>query len=145
MTLRPGRPFPIAVLSAALCVGAGCAKDSTQVLVLVDTAPSVAPILILRGSVGLRYDPSRVAGSDRTSPYASDAADRPGPFVFPLILPLTVDATFAGLVDVTVEGLDWDTHAVIASGSTAGALVAERTTTAALTLTPTRGGDAGAD
>ena len=39
----------------------------------------------------------------------SDAADRPGPFVFPLVLSLTVDASLAGPVTVTVEGLDWDT------------------------------------
>ena len=86
-----------------------------------------------------------VAGSDRSSPYASDAADRPGPFVFPLSLPQTVDPSFAGLVDVTVEGLDWDTHAVIASGTTSGAVVAQKTTTASLTLQPTAQPGAGAD
>ena len=36
--------------------------------------------------------------------------------------------SFAGLVDITVEGLDWDTHAVIASGTTSGAVVAQKTT-----------------
>ena len=34
--------------------------------------------------------------------------------MFPFGLPLTVDASFAGPVIITIEGLDWDTHAVIA-------------------------------
>ena len=114
-------------------------------LIIVDADTAVPPILILRASIGMRYDPSHVAGSDCSSPYASDAADRPGPFVFPLSLPQTVDPSFAGLVDITVEGLDWDTHTVIASGTTSGAVVAQKTTTVSLTLQPTAQPGAGAD
>ena len=143
---RHAHVVPLVVaLAVALSFGAGCAKDSTEVLIIVDAETAVPPILILRASIGMRYDPSHVAGSDRSSPYASDAADRPGPFVFPLSLPQTVDPSFAGLVDITVEGLDWDTHAVIASGTTSGAVVAQKTTTASLTLQPMAQPGAGAD
>lgn len=143
---RHAHVVPLVVtLAVALSFGVGCAKDSTELLIIVDAETAVPPILILRASIGMRYDPSHVAGSDRSSPYESDAADRPGPFVFPLSLPQTVDPSFAGLVDITVEGLDWDTHAVIASGTTSGAVVAQKTTTASLTLQPTAQPGAGAD
>jgi hypothetical protein len=135
----------VVALAVALAGGVGCAKDATEVLIVVDADTAVAPILILRTSIGMRYDPSHVAGSERSSPYASDATDRPGPFVFPLSLPETIDPSYAGLVDVTVEGLDWDTHAIIASGTTAGAVVPQKTTTASLTLTPKAQPGAGAD
>ena len=145
MTVRGRHAFRVVVLSAALSFGAGCAKEATEVLVVVDAEAAVPPILILRASITLRYDPSRISGADLSSPYASDAADRPGPFVFPLSLPQTVDPSLAGLVDITVEGLDWDTHVVIASGNTAGAVVAQKTTIASLTLKPTAQPGAGAD
>jgi hypothetical protein len=70
----------------------------------------------------------------RSSPYASDAGDRPGPFAFPLDLDLTMDPGLAGPVDIRVEGLDWDTTAVIASGSTTAAVVAEKPVSASVTL-----------
>ena len=87
MTFGGRHAFRVAVLSAALSFGAGCAKEATEVLVVVDAEAAVPPILILRASITLRYDPSRISGADLSSPYASDAADRPGPFVFPLSLP----------------------------------------------------------
>jgi hypothetical protein len=145
MTVRGRHAFRVAVLSAALSVGPGCAKDATGLAVTVAADPTVSPILILRATVAMRYDPSHVAGSERSSPYASDAGDRPGPFLFPLSLPVTVDQSFAGLVDITVEGLDWDTHAVIASGNASGAVVAEKTTAASLTLHPLSMPGGGAD
>jgi hypothetical protein len=148
MTGRGRNAFRVAMMVAAVSIGAGCAKDSTEVLVVVDAEPAVPSILILRASIGLRYDPSRVASSQRSSRTETDAADRPGPFVFPLILPLTVDPSFAGLADITVDGLDWDTSAVIASGTTSGGVVVEKTTTASLTLkpiSPTDRADGGSD
>ena len=127
----------------ALC-GAACAKDPTGVNVTVNADATVAPILILRTTVTDADDPTRVGSSERTSPYASDdAADRPGPFGFPFDIALTIDATFAGPVVVTVEGLDWDTHAVTAAGSTTGSVVAQQTTAAVLTLTAVTTGGAG--
>jgi hypothetical protein len=135
------------LLAAALSCGAGCAKDSTSVFVTVDANATVPPILILRTTVARAADPSVRATANRSSSYAGDAADRPGPFVFPLGLSLTVDASFAGPVVVTIDGLDWDTLAVTASGSMDATIVAQQQTQASLTLAPVRGTpvDAGSD
>jgi hypothetical protein len=119
---------------AAAVLGAGCAKDATTVTVSVYAEANVPPILILRTAVARADDLEQRASSDRSSPYASDAADRPGPFVFPLSLPVSVDASFAGPVIVTVQGLDWVTKAVTASGVGDAVVVAQKTTTASLTL-----------
>jgi hypothetical protein len=143
MSLRRRYASCVAPLLAVLSTGAGCAKDATEVLVVVDADAAVPPILILRASIGLRYDPTRVATSQRSSRTETDAADRPGPFVFPLSLPLTVDPSFAGPVDITVEGVDWDSSVVIASGTTSGAVIVEKTTAASLTLKPTAPADRG--
>jgi hypothetical protein len=134
-------------LAAAILVGAGCAKEPTSVAVLVDADATVPPILILRSTLASAADPTRASSGERSSPYESDAADRPGPFLFPLQLGVTVDPSFAGPVVITIEGIDWDTHAVIARGSTPAAVVAQQTTQASLTLAavaPT-GGDGGTD
>jgi len=138
----------LAAVAVALC-GAGCAKDPTAVNVTVYADATAPAILILRTTVTDADDPSRVGSSERSAPYASDdAADRPGPFGFPTDISLTIDPTFAGPVVVAVEGLDWDTHAVIAAGSTTASVVAQTTTMASLTLTAvTTGGasDGGTD
>ena len=136
------RACAIGTLAAALSLGAGCAKDSTSVFVTVDADATVRPLLILRTTVARTDDPGRRASSERSSPYESDAADRPGPFLFPLGLSLTVDASFAGPVVVTIEGLDWDTHAVTARGSTPASIEAQKMTEASLALTASAG-DAG--
>ena len=138
----------VAVLAAALGLGAGCAKDSTAVIVTVDADATVPPILILRTTVARADDPSIHSGAERTSPAQGDAADRPGPFLFPFDLLVTVNDSFAGPVVVTVEGLDWDTHAVTARGTTPATVVAQKSTTASLTLTgvvTTGGNDGGSD
>jgi hypothetical protein len=122
-------------LSFALSFGLGCAKDPTSVFVAVYADNTVPPILILRTVVERAGDPASRASADRSSPYASDAADRPGPFVFPLGLPLTVDQTYAGPVIITLEGIDWDTHAVTASGSATATIVAQQMSEAQVTLT----------
>jgi len=113
----------------------GCAKDATAILVTVGAEADVPPILILRSTV-VRSDNLR-SSAERSSSAASDAADRPGPFVFPFQLSLTVDQSFAGPVSVIVEGIDWDTHTVTAAGSTPATVVAQQTTDASLTLTTT--------
>ncbi len=119
---------------AAAALGAGCAKDATGIEVTVNAETTVPPILILRTAIARAGDLDRRVSSDRSSPYASDAGDRPGPFEFPLLLTLTVDESFAGPVVVTVEGIDWDTHAVTASGVGDAVVAAQKTTSAALTL-----------
>jgi hypothetical protein len=143
---RHAARFTIA-LAAAGFLATGCAKSSTSLFVGVDADPSVPPILILRTTIARADDPSVQSSASRASPYAGDAADRPGPWVFPVGLPLTVDPLFTGDVTVTVDGIDWDTSAVIASGSTAATIAAEKMTQTTLTLEPIRGGagDGGTD
>jgi hypothetical protein len=120
---------------AAGAAGAGCAKDATRVYVAVYADATVPPILLLRTVIARAADPGQPVASDRTSPYAGDAADRPAPFVFPLGLPMTVDPSFAGPVVITVEGLDWDSHVVTAGGSGDAVVVVEKETDASVTLT----------
>ena len=147
MTAWPGA-FRIAALSAGLVLGVACAKDSTSVIVTVDADATVPQLLILRTTVARADDPATRSSSERSSPYDSDAADRPGPFLFPFDLSLTVDSSFAGSVMVMVEGLDWDTHAVTARGNAQATVVAQKSTNASLTLTGVvnvGGTDGGAD
>jgi hypothetical protein len=124
-----------AIAAALVAGGAGCAKDSTAVTVAVTADATVPPILILRTALARAADPTRRVSSDRSSPYGSDAGDRPGPFEFPLSLLVTVDGSFAGPVVVTVEGVDWDSGVVIARGEGPAEVVAQQTTEAALALT----------
>jgi hypothetical protein len=136
-----------AALAAACLLGAGCAKDATSVTVTVDADSTVPPILILRTAVARAADPTRPVTANRSSPYEGDAAGRPGPFVFPLLLPVTIDARYAGPVVVTVEGIDWDTGTTIARGEATTAVVAQKDVQTSLTLTaaPPGGGDGGLD
>jgi hypothetical protein len=142
MTVRGRHAFRIALFSAVLSAGAGCAQDPTTLEVTVLRDSTVPPILILESTVASQESPPRVSNSIRSSNYEGDAADRPGPFVFPVTLALTVDSSLAGLVSVTVKGIDWDTHAVTAMGTTSGALVAGHRTVAVVTLVPVRIGGA---
>jgi hypothetical protein len=125
----------------------GCAKSSTSVYALIDADATVPPVLILRVLVASSADPSMRAGSELSSWNTSDAADRPGPFLFPMGLPITVSDTLAGPVTITVEGLDWDTHAVIARSTVSALVAAERQTFAMMTLSAVAGGsnDGGID
>jgi len=137
----------VTLLAVALSVGLGCAKDPTTVFVVVAADSSVPPILILRTVVERAGDPASRASVERTSNYVADAADRPGPFLFPLGLPLTVDQSYAGPVIITVEGVDWDTRAVNARGGASATVVAQKVSEASLTLTAVAsgGGDGGVD
>jgi hypothetical protein len=145
---RPRYLSPVTLpLAVALSLGLGCAKDPTSVFVVVDADSTVPPILILRTVVERAGDPASQSSVERSSNYVADAADRPGPFLFPLGLPLTVDQTYVGPVIITVEGVDWDTRAVIARGSTTTSVVAQKIAEASLTLTAvaSAGGDGGSD
>jgi hypothetical protein len=130
------------------CAGVfGCAKDPTSVNLMISADATVPPVRILRATITRSADPTQRVGSEQSSSNETDAADRPGPFVFPSWFPLTVDETFAGPVTIMIEGLDWDTHAVIASGTTATTVVARTAVSAELTLTASAGAgpaDAGA-
>ena len=122
-----------AMLACALGAGA-CAKDSTSVLTIIEAEAAAPPILLLQARVARADDPTRATSSRFTSANLGDAADRPAPFVFPFAMSLTVDASFAGAVVITIDGLDWDSNAVIASGSTTADVVAQRDTQATVKL-----------
>jgi len=147
MTVDRRQAWCAAVAAAALLTAGGCAKDPTSVFVVVDADPSVPPLMILRTAVARAGDPTMQTSSERSSSAESDAADRPGPFPFPFGMKLTVDPSFAGNVVVSIQGLDWDTHAVLAGGSTDAVIQAQGMTEASLTLEPIRGGvpDGGSD
>jgi hypothetical protein len=131
----------------ALSAFAGCAKDPTTIVVGVGIDATVPALLILGVDVVSVADPTKTASSRLTSSAPSDASDRPGPFYFPLLLPVSVDASFAGPVTVTVEGLAWTSYAVIATGSSAADVVAQQSTAADIVLTATGApaGDGGGD
>ena len=138
MTVDRRQAWCAAVAAAALLTAGGCAKDPTSVFVVVDADPSVPPLMILRTAVARAGDPTMQTSSERSSSAESDAADRPGPFPFPFGMKLTVDPSFAGNVVVSIQGLDWDTHAVLAGGSTDAIIQAQGMTEASLTLEPVR-------
>ena len=122
-----------AALASALCAGA-CAKESTSVLIVIEADAAAPPVLLMQVRIARADYPTRTVSSRFTSPYLGDAGDRPGPFVFPFAMSLTVDPTFAGPVVITMEGLDWDTNAVIATGTTTADVVAQHETQAIVRL-----------
>lgn len=119
-----------------VALAVGCAKDPTTVVTEVGVDTNVPPLLILRTSVASTTNLERMSTHEQSSLEQGDAGDRPGPFRFPLALWLTVDPSFAGSVLVSIQGLDWDTHAVIAEGSGAGEVVPGRETRAIVILRP---------
>ena len=136
-----------ATIAPLVLISLGCASNPTTVLTDVGADASVPPILILQLEVARTANPSDTVMSLVQSLGLSDATDRPGPFTFPLAIPLGVDPRFAGAVTVTVNGIDWDTSAVIATGSAQAQVVPQQQTTAMLTLTavPPSSGDGGGD
>jgi hypothetical protein len=122
----------IGFVCAALA--AGCAKDPTTIVTEVGTDTGVPPLLILRTSVASTTNLERTSTAEQSSLERGDAGDRPGAFRFPLALWLTVDPSFAGPVVVSIQGLDWDTHAVVAEGSGSAAVVAGQETRAVVIL-----------
>ena len=123
-----------------------CAQSSTVIETLVSADSTVPPVLILQMAVTNIARPGLQSSSQLASLNPGFEAGVPGPFAFPIELPISVDPSFAGTVTVTVQGLDWNTYAVIASGSATAQVVAHQQTHAAITLTapPTCDG-AGAD
>jgi hypothetical protein len=147
MTVDRRQALRAAVAAAVMLAAGGCAKDPTSVFVVIGADASVPPLMILRTTVTRAGDPSMQVSSERSSSVESDAADRPGPFPFPFGLKLTVDPSLAGDVVVSIEGLDWDTHAVLAGGSADAVVTPQQMTEASLTLEPVRGAvaDGGTD
>ncbi|MBC8132522.1 MAG: hypothetical protein H7X95_06040 [Deltaproteobacteria bacterium] len=144
-------PFLSALSWAILAVAAGiggCAKTPTVVVTNVMVDGTVSPLLLLNSTVSLDSDPTKQSSASLVSLAKGDAAGQPGPYFFPLELPLSVPPALSGPVTITIEGLDWATGKVIARGTGKGEVVKEQSTRASVTLTavnpgPSNGSDAG--
>jgi hypothetical protein len=147
MTVR-SRHLVVGAIAIGIGVGvSGCATVPTSVYAIIDADATVSGVRILRLIVARTSDPAQRSSNELASSATSDAADRPGPFQFPFGFPLTFADSLAGPVTITIEGLDWDTRAVIAVASTDVIAVEKGQTVATLTLTAVRGGsnDGGVD
>ena len=135
------------LLFAALAAAAGCAQSTTVVLTSVDVDLTVPPLLLLRTTLTSASNPALTSSSAIRSLAQGDAQDRPAPFVFPLVLPISAGPSFAGEAIITVDGLDWVSMAVIATGRMTATVVAGQRTTVELIMTGVGvagGGDGGA-
>ena len=129
-----------AVLAAVLSlVGVlaleGCAKSPTVVMTQISVDDTVPPILQLRTTLSLDSDPSNVASNMFSSLFHGDAADRPAPYRFPMLIQVAAPPDWSGPATIVVEGLDWDTNKVNATGTAAAQVNAGQVSQAALTLT----------
>lgn len=122
----------------------GCAKSPTRVLVTLSGDGTVPPFAILRGSVARDSDAVPYPAIAVVAPAFGDTdADRPGPYTLPLDFMVPIPAGWSGPVNITVDGLDWDTNKVLATGTTAATATPEQTTRASLTLKGVPGGSSG--
>jgi hypothetical protein len=122
---------------SALTLLSTCAQAPTVIDTEVASDGTVPPILILQMTVTNDANASLQSSSQQVSLNPGLEAGVPGPFSFPLVLPISVNSSLAGTVTVTVQGLDWNTSAAIAAGSTSAQVVAGKTTHAFLTLSST--------
>jgi hypothetical protein len=114
-----------------------CAQSPTVIDTEVTSDGTVPPIMLIQMTVRNDSQPALQSSSQEVSLNPGLEAGVPGPFIFPLVLPISVDSTLAGAVTVTVQGLDWTSSAVIATGSTTAQVVAGKTTQALVMLTST--------
>lgn len=126
-----------------LMVLSTCAADPTIVSIAISVDSSLPPISLMKVTLNQ-------SGSPRTAQFRSvyfDTDAGPPPFIFPSILQVPVPGATTGMVDLTVEGIDWRDLHVIARGSGTAQISARHTTQASVTLTavgPTPGDDGGA-
>lgn len=131
------------LLGSALALG-GCAKSPTRVLVTLSGDGTVPPFAILRGSVARDANAVGHTTVAVVAPVFGDSdADRPAPFSLPLDFLVPIPTGWSGSVNITVDGLDWDTNKVLATGTTVATATSEQTTRASLTLKGVPGGSSG--
>jgi hypothetical protein len=117
----------------AIC---SCAKTPTVIVATVNIDATVPPLMQIRTIVTRPTDPLESVSNMLSSLFRGDAADRPAPYPFPMLVSIAVPPAWpTGTVQVTIEGLDWDTNAVNATGSTSAEVDPGNVTQAALTLT----------
>ena len=129
----------VAAVATPVALGS-CAKSPTVILVEISADDTAPPVLLLRTTVARGSDPSQLATNLFGSLSRGDAADRPAPYLFPMLLPINVPPDWSGAVTILVEGRDWNTYAVNATGTTSVDLVPEHQNQAMLTLTGVGGG-----
>lgn len=135
-------PFirPLWAVAIGLVAATACAKAPTVVNVQLSADTTVPPLLLLRTTIARPALPDVVASTTFLSRAAKGEAGLPGPFVFPLVLPVNVPPGWAGDVEIVVEGLSSDTAEVVARGRASATAVRETTTEASAALTAVSGG-----
>jgi hypothetical protein len=144
----------LGVVTIAAATLFGCAKPQTLILTEVSADPTVPPLLVLQYWVARAADPMHPATASVVSLVPGDAADGRAFYTFPMVLPMGPFPGWSGTVEITLDGRDWETDKIVASGKTTAEIVPEQQTRAALTLTAVSdpggadggtSGDAGAD
>jgi hypothetical protein len=111
---------------SVLLACAACGKTPAVLWAHVYVDDGVPPISDLRTSVVSLSHPDLEPVVQRQILVMGDAAHA-APFAFPVAIPITLNAEYAGDVTLTVSGLERDTEAVIASGEVATAVVTSKT------------------
>ncbi|HEY5089680.1 MAG TPA: hypothetical protein VIK30_06905 [Polyangia bacterium] len=135
-----GPRWRIAVgVAAGIAAGtaiSGCPKNPTVVLTTVNVDQTVPLLARLTLNVSSAADPSVHVSSQLVSSYPGLYDGGLLPFFLPAQFPISVDPTYiSGPVIVRVDGVDVDTDAILATGSTPAVVVPDQQTEAALTLT----------
>lgn len=138
-------------VGAGLTIGAtlsGCPKNPTVVLTTVSADQTVPLLTQMNLRLSSSADPSVHVSSSLVSSYPGLYDGGLPPFVLPAQFPISVDPAYlSGAVIVRVDGVDNNTGAILATGSTPAQVVPDQQTEASLTLTAvghcaTDGGDA---
>jgi hypothetical protein len=137
----------VAGLAGGIAIS-GCPKNPTVVLTTVNADPTVPALTELTLTLSSAADPAIHVSSSLVSLYPG-SLDGGLPAIFlPAQFPLSVDPAYlSGSAIVRVDGVDNDTGAILATGSTPAQVVPDQQTEATLTLTAVGGcapaGDAG--
>jgi len=138
----------VAGLAAGIALS-GCPKNPTVVLTTVSADQTVPALTQLTLTLSSAADPAIHVSSSLVSLYPG-SLDGGLPAVYlPQQFPLSVDPAYlSGSAIVRVDGVDNDTGAILATGSTAAQVIPDQQTEASVTLTavghcPIDGGDAG--
>jgi hypothetical protein len=136
-----------ALCAAAIFTLAGCAKNPTFVLTTVNADQTVPALTQLTLLISSAADPSIHVSSMLVSHYPGSLDGGLPVIALPAQFPFSVDPNYlSGAAIIRVDGVDNDTGAVLATGSTPAQIIPQEQTEASLTLTAVGAcaGDAGA-
>ena len=134
-------------LAALWAVVGGCSKTPSILWAHVSADDDVPMLSDLRATVVSLTHPDLEASTQRESLQPGDAGGAPAPFAFPVVMPITLNAEYVGDVQLTVEGLERTTEAVIASGTVQTSVIASKEMHVGVTISlvaPMGGGAGGA-